>query len=133
MSRELRKVLELDQSEDESEGELGRPSAPFPTPSTITRISERGEGKEGYCLKCQKLGNITTAKEVYIAVALETLFQRCFYHFKLLMFTLHVRSTGTKIIFRIMLSMFKFFFFLVSFSVPKSLFCTDTLTVHHYC
>ena len=47
MSRELRKVLELDQSEDESEGELGRPSAPFPTPSTITRISERGEGKEG--------------------------------------------------------------------------------------
>ena len=47
MSRELRKVLELDQSEDESEGELGRPSAPFPTPSTITRVSERGEGKEG--------------------------------------------------------------------------------------
>ena len=47
MSQELRKVLELDQSEDESEGEHGRPSAPFPTPSTITRISERGERKEG--------------------------------------------------------------------------------------
>lgn len=46
VSQELRKVLELDQSEeDESEGELGRPSAPIP--STITRVSEKGEGKEG--------------------------------------------------------------------------------------
>lgn len=48
VSQELRKVLELDQSEeDESEGELGRPSAPLPIPSTITRVSEKGEGKEG--------------------------------------------------------------------------------------
>lgn len=48
VSQELRKVLELDQSEeDESEGELGRPSAPLPIPSTITRVSEKEEGKEG--------------------------------------------------------------------------------------
>ena len=46
VSQELRKVLELDQSEeDESEGELGRPSAPLPIPSTITRVSEKGEGE----------------------------------------------------------------------------------------
>ena len=46
VSQELRKVLELDQSEeDESEEELGRPSAPLPIPSTITRVSEKEEGE----------------------------------------------------------------------------------------
>ena len=55
MSRELRRVLELDRSEEESEEDLGdvgledieRPSAPLPTPSIATGVGGREEGEGG--------------------------------------------------------------------------------------
>lgn len=55
MSRELRRVLELDQSEDESEGDpedldlgdIERPSAPLPTPSIANEVGGREKGEGG--------------------------------------------------------------------------------------